>query len=163
MTADQDTFLTEYYMEKRMFLLEYAESSLHNFALSEEAVQQAFEIACHKIDDFYNHPNPGAWLTKTLGFVILNIQSRQRSEQRHIVYLDEYRPDLVAAPEKPASLRTTYGSLVDTPQFQLLYEAEVMGRTLKEIAGDLGISEDACKKRAERARKFLRNKLKNKK
>lgn len=163
MTADQDTFLTEYYMEKRMFLLEYAESSLHNFALSEEAVQQTFEIACRKIDDFYNHPNPGAWLTKTLAFVILNIQSRQRSEQRYIIPLDEYRPDLVAAPEEPVSLRITYGSLVDTPQFQLLYEAEVMGRTLKEIAKDLGISEDACKKRAERARKFLRNKLKNKK
>ena len=163
MTADQDTFLTEYYMEKRMFLLEYAESSLHNHALSEEAVQQTFEIACRKIDDFYNHPNPGAWLTKTLAFVILNIKSRQRSEQRYIIPLDEYRPDLVAALEKPVSLRTTYGSLVDTPQFQLLYEAEVMGRTLKEIAKDLGISEDACKKRAERARKFLRNKLKNKK
>ena len=163
MTADQSAFLTEYYLEKRKFLLEYAESSLHNFALSEEAVQQTFEIACHKIDDFYNHPNPGGWLTKVLGFVILNIKSRQRSEQRYVIPLDEYRPDLVAAPEKPVSLRTTYGSLVDTPQFQLLYEAEVMGRSLKEIAGNLHISEDACKKRAERARKFLRNKLKNKK
>ncbi len=159
MTADQDTFLTEYYMEKRMFLLEYAESSLHNYALSEEAVQQTFEIACRKIDDFYNHPNPGGWLTRVLGFVICNIQSHQRSEQRHIVYLNEYRPDLAAAPEKPVSLRTTYGSLVDTPQFQLLYEAEIMGRPLKEIAKDLGISENACKKRAERARKYLQQKL----
>ena len=159
MTADQSAFLTEYYLEKRKFLLEYAESSLHNFALSEEAVQQTFEIACHKIDDFYNHPNPGGWLTKVLGFVILNIQSRQRSERRYVIPLDEYLPDLVAAPEKPVSLRTTYGALVDTPQFQLLYEAEVMGRSYKEIAKDLGISEDACKKRAERARKYLRQKL----
>ena len=159
MTADQETFLTEYYLEKRKFLLEYADSSLHNFALSEEAVQQTFEIACRKIDDFYNHPNPGAWLTKTLGFVILNIQSRQRSERRYVIPLDEYLLDLVAAPEKPVSLRTTYGALVDTPQFQLLYEAEVMGRSYKEIAKELGISEDACKKRAERARKYLRQKL----
>ena len=159
MTADQNAFLTEHYMEKRKFLLEYAESSLHNFALSEEAVQQTFEIACRRIDDFYNHPNPGAWLTKTLGFVILNIQSRQRSERRYVIPLDEYLPDLVAAPERPPSLRITYGSLVDTPQFQLLYEAEVMGRSYKEIAKDFGISEDACKKRAERARKYLRQKL----
>ncbi len=159
MTTEQDTFLTEYYMKKRMFLLEYAESSLHNYALSEEAVQQTFEIACIKINDFQNHPNPGGWLTKVLSFVICNIQSRQHTEQRYVIPLDEYRPDLVAAPEKPVSLRTTYGSLVDTPQFQLLYEAEVMGCTLKEIAGDLGISEDACKKRAERARKYLQKKL----
>lgn len=159
MTAKQDAFLTKYYLEKRKFLLEYADSSLHNFALSEEAVQQTFEIACRKIDDFYNHPNPGGWLTKVLGFVILNTQSRLWSERRVIVYPDEYRPDLVAAPEKPLPLRVTYGSLVDTPQFQLLYEAEVMGRTLKEIAKDLGISEAACKKRAERARKYLQQKL----
>ena len=159
MTTEQDTFLTEYYMKKRMFLLEYAESSLHNYALSEEAVQQTFEIACIKINDFQNHPNPGGWLTKVLSFVICNIHSRQHTEHRYVIPLDEYRPDLVAAPEKPVSLRTTYGSLVDTPQFQLLYEAEVMGRSLKEIAKDLGISEDACKKRAERARKYLQKKL----
>ena len=159
MTTEQDTFLTEYYMKKRMFLLEYAESSLHNYALSEEAVQQTFEIACIKINDFQNHPNPGGWLTKVLSFVICNIQSRQHTEQRYVIPLDEYRPDLVAVPEKPVSLRTTYGSLVDTPQFQLLYEAEVMGRSLKEIAKDLGISENACKKRAERARKYLQKKL----
>lgn len=159
MTAEQTAFLTEYYFEKRKFLLEYAESSLHNYALSEEAVQQTFEIACRKIDDFCSSPNPDGWLTKVLSFVILNTQSRQRSERRIIVHPDAYRPDLVAAPEEPLSLHITYGSLVDTPQFQLLYEAEVLGRALKEIAKDLHISEDACKKRAERARKFLWQKL----
>ena len=160
MTADQNAFLTKYYMEKRKFLLEYADSSLHNYALSEEAVQQTFEIACIKIHDFCTSPNPGGWLTKVLSLVICNSQSRQRSERRVIIDLHEYRPDLVAAPEDPLPLRITYGSLVDTPQFQLIYEAEVMCRPLKDIAQDLGISEDACKKRAERARKFLQRKLK---
>ena len=162
MTAEQDRFLTDRYQAKRKFLLEYAESSLHNYALSEEAVQQTFEIACHKIDDFCNSPNPDGWLTKTLSFVIRNIESRQRTERRFIVPLDEYRPDLVAAPEVPLPLRVTYGSLVETPQFRLVYEAEVLGRTYKEIAKDLGISESTCKKRAERARKYLERKLKNK-
>ena len=46
MTAEQDKLLTERYQAKRKFLLEYAEGSLHNYALSEEAVQQTFEIAC---------------------------------------------------------------------------------------------------------------------
>ena len=65
MTAEQDRFLTDRYQAKRKFLLEYAESSLHNYALSEEAVQQTFEIACRKIEDFCNSPNPDGWLTKT--------------------------------------------------------------------------------------------------
>ena len=160
MTADQSAFLTEYYLEKRKFLLEYAESSLHNLALSEEAVQQTFEIACRKIDDFCGSPNPDGWLTKTLSFVIRNIESRQRSGRRVIAMVDDYRPDLVAAPEVPLPLRVTYGSLVDTPQFRLIYESEVLGRTYKEIAKDLGISESTCKKRAERARTYLRRKMK---
>jgi DNA-directed RNA polymerase specialized sigma24 family protein len=37
---------------------------------------------------------------------------------------------------------------------------EIMGYTLAEIAEELGISETACKKRAERARKYLQKKLK---
>ena len=159
MTADQNQFLSEKYHEKRKFLLEYAESSLHNYALSEEAVQQTFEIACRKIDDFYNCPNPDGWLTKTLSFVVRNIESRQRSERRVIAITDDYRPDLVAAPEVPMPLRVTYGSLVDTPQFRLLYETEVLGYSLAEIAEELGISEVACKKRAERARTYLQKKL----
>lgn len=159
MTAEQNHFLSERYREKRRFLLEYAESSLHNYALSEEAVQQTFEIACRKIHDFCNSPNPDGWLTKTLSFVVRNIESRQRSEWRVIAITDDYRPDLVAAPEVPLPLRVTYGSLVDTPQFRLLYETEVLGLTLAEVAENLGISEAACKKRAERARTFLQKKL----
>lgn len=159
MTEKQKRFVAEKHNEKRRFLLEYAESSLNNYALSEEAVQQTFEIACRKIDDFSNSPNPDGWLTKTLSFVIRNLESRQRSERRVIAPMDDYRPDLVAAPEVPLPLRVTYGSLVDTPQFRLVYEAEVLGRTYKEIAKDLGITESTCKKRAERARKYLEKKL----
>lgn len=159
MTAEQNHFLTDRYQAKRKFLLEYAESSLYNYALSEEAVQQTFEIACRKIDDFCNSPNPDGWLTKTLSFVIRNIESRQRSERRIIAITDDYRPDLITAPEVPLPLRVTYGSLVETPQFRLVYEAEVLGRSYKEIATDLGITESTCKKRAERARKFLEKKL----
>ena len=159
MTAEQNQFLSERYHKKRKLLLEYAESSLHNHDLSEEAVQQTFEIACRKIDDFCNCPNPDGWLTKTLSFVVRNIERRQQSERRFIVMTDDYRPDLVAAPEVTLPLRVTYGSLVDTPQFRLLYEKEVLGYTLAEIAKDLGIREVACKKRAERARTFLQKKL----
>ena len=91
--------------------------------------------------------------------MVRNIESRQRSERRIIAMTDDYRPDLVAAPEVPLPLRVTYGALVDTPQFRLLYETEVLGYTLAEIAEELGISEAACKKRAERSRAFLQKKL----
>lgn len=159
MTAEQDQFFTQIYKERRKSLLEYAESNLHNHALAEEAVQQAFEIAWRKIDDFQNSPNPEGWIFNAVRFVVFNMASRQRTERRVIAIVDEYRPDLVAAPADPLPLRVHFGDLVDTPQFQIIYEMEFNGRTLAEIAKELGISENACKKRAERARKDLQKKL----
>ena len=160
MTAEQDKFFTAIYLDRRKSLLEYAESNLHNHALAEEAVQQAFEIACRKIEDFQSSPNPQGWIFNAVRFVVFNMASRQRTERRVIAPVDEYRPDLVAAPADPLPLRVRFGELVDSPQFRIVYEMEIVGRTLAEIAIDLGISEAACKKRAERARKYLQKKLK---
>lgn len=161
MTAEQDRFLTAQYHKQRLTLLEYALSVLRSHALAEEAVQQAFEIACMKIDDFCTSPNPAGWLHRTLTFVLRNIQSRQRTESKVIVPADKYRLELVAAPADPVPLRLCFGELLDSPQFQLVYEMEILGKTLQEIAAEQGISLSACKKRAERARKYLRKKLKN--
>lgn len=160
MTAEQEEFFTEIYLERRKPLLEYATSVLRNYAVAEEAVQQAFEIAWRKIDDFQNSPNPRGWIFNAVRFVIRNIESRQRTERRVISTLDEYRPDLVAAPADNLPLRVHFGDMVDLPQFQIVYEAEIVGRSLAEIAKDMGISEAACKKRAERARKYLQKLLK---
>lgn len=161
MTAEQDQFFTKIYKERRKPLLMYAESALGNHAMAEDAVQLAFEIGWRKIEDFQNCPKPEGWIFKSLEFVISNMKSRLRTERRVIAIVDEYRPDLVAAPADPLPLRVHFGDLVDTPQFQIIYEMEFYGRTLAEIAKDLGISENACKKRAERARKDLQKKLRN--
>ncbi len=160
MTAEQDKFFTAIYLKRRKPLLEYATSVLHNHALAEEAVQQAFEIGWRKIEDFQNCPNPEGWIFNAVRFVVNNIESRQRTERRVISFMDDYRPDLVAAPADYLPLRVHFGDLVDLPQFQIIYEMEFVGRSLAEIARDLGIIEAACKKRAERARKYLQKKLK---
>ena len=159
MTTEQDQFFTKIYRERRKPLLMYAESALGNHAMAEDAVQQAFEIGWRKIEDFQNSPKPEGWIFRSLKFVVNNMKSRLRTERRVIAITDEYRPDLVAAPADPLPLRVHFGDLVDTPQFRIVYEMEIQDRTLAEIAEDLGISESACKKRAERARKYLQKKL----
>ena len=159
MTTEQDQFFTKIYKERRKPLQIYAENALGNHAMAEDAVQLAFEIGWRKIEDFQNCPKPEGWIFKSLEFVISNMKSRLRTERRVIAIVDEYRPDLVAAPADPLPLRVHFGDLVDTPQFQIIYEMEFNGRTLAEIAKELGISENACKKRAERARKDLQKKL----
>ena len=159
MTVEQDQFFTKIYGERRKPLLMYAESALGDHAMAEDAVQQAFEIGWRKIEDFQNSPKPEGWIFRSLEFVVNNMKSRLRTERRVIAITDEYRPDLVAAPADPLPLRVHFGDLVDLPQFRIVYEMEIQGRTLAEIAEDLGISEAACKKRAERARKYLQKKL----
>lgn len=159
MTAEQDQFFTTIYKERRKRLLEYAESVLGNHAMAEDAVQQAFEIGWRKIEDFQNCPKPEGWIFKSVEFVVRNMKSRLRTERRVIAFMDDYRPDLVAAPADSLPLRVHFGELVDLPQFRIIYEMEIQGRTLAEIAKELGISEAACKKRAERARKDLQKKL----
>lgn len=159
MTPEQDQFFTKIYKERRNPLLMYAESALGNHAMAEDAVQLAFEIGWRKIEDFQNCPQPEGWIFKSLKFVVSNMKSRLRTERRVIAIMDDYRPDLVAAPADPLPLRVHFGELVDTPQFRIVYEMELQGRTLAEIAKELGISETACKKRAERARKDLQKKL----
>lgn len=159
MTAEQDQFFTKIYKERRKRLLEYAESTLGNYSMAEDAVQQAFEIGWRKIEDFQNCPKPEGWIFRSVEFVVSNMKNRLRTERRVIAIMDDYRPDLVAAPADPVPLRVHFGELVDLPQFQIIYEMEIQGRTLAEIAKELGISEAACKKRAERARKDLQKKL----
>lgn len=159
MTTEQDQFFTKIYKERRKPLLVYAESALGNHAMAEDAVQQAFEIGWRKIEDFQNSPNPEGWIFKSLKFVVSNMKSRLRTEHRVIAIMDDYRPDLVAAPADPLPLRVHFGELVDLPQFRIVYEMEIQGCTLAEIAKELGISEVACRKRAERARKDLQKKL----
>lgn len=159
MTPEQDQFFTKIYKERRKPLQIYAENALGNHAMAEDAVQLAFEIGWRKIEDFQNCPNPESWIFNAVRFVIRNIESRQRTERCVIAIMDDYRPDLVAAPADPLPLRVHFGKLLDTPQFRIVYEMEIQGRTLAEIAKDLGISVTACKKRAERARKVLQKKL----
>ena len=158
MTTEQDQFFTKIYKERRKPLQIYAENALGNHAMAEDAVQLAFEIGWRKIEDFQNCPQPEGWIFKSLKFVVSNMKSRLRTERRVIAIMDDYRPDLVAAPADPLPLRVHFGDLMDTPQFQIIYEMEFNGRTLAEIAKDLGIREAACKKRAERARKYLQKK-----
>ena len=159
MTAEQKKFINDLYHSLYPFLVRYADSSLNNTALAEEAVQEAFAIACSKPTDVCSCPNPKGWLVTTVGYVIKNIEGRQRTARQVIADLPEYRPELVAAPPQSIDLHILYGDIADTKEFKLIYAMTVEGKSIIELADELHISVDACKKRAERSRKFLLEKI----
>ena len=58
MNAEQKKFISDLYHALYQFLVRYANSSLKNDALAEEAVQEAFAIACKKPEEVCGSPNP---------------------------------------------------------------------------------------------------------
>ena len=52
-----------------------------------------------------------------------------------------------------------YGKVAQLEEFQLLKEMAVDGLSHLEMAQKRGISVDACKKRVQRAKKFLQKKI----
>ena len=160
MNAEQKKVIDELYYELYQRLMRYADSSLNNIALAEEAVQEAFAIACSKPDEICSSPNPRGWMVSATANVVRNIERRQQSVRRIVAEVVEYRPDLAAAPEEGVDLRLLYEDLAETSEFQMIYAMAVEGKSLVELAEELHISVDSCKKRVERARKFLQKRIK---
>lgn len=118
MNSEQKKFIRDLYHTLYPFLVRYADSSLNNTALSEEAVQEAFSIACAKPTDVCSSPNFKGWMVNTVAYVIKNIERRQRSVQQVIADLPEYRPDFVATPPQSIDLHLLYGDLAETKEFK---------------------------------------------
>lgn len=159
MNAEQNKLLDELYRKMYRFLLCYAQSALNNESMAEEAVQETFAIACRRIDRVCESENPQGWLVETLKLVIKNLERRQQTANRIISDLAEYRPDMVAAPGDQVGLKLLYGNLANTKEFKLVYAIAVEGQSYMEIAEAAGITVPTCRKRFERAKKYLQRKV----
>ena len=62
--------------------------------------------------------------------------------------------------EDHVDVDTLYSNVADTPEFKLIKAIALDGKSLLEISKELGISLDAVKKRAQRARTFLQKRIK---
>lgn len=160
MNAEQSRQITELYLEMYDGMMRVARKNEESEALAEEAVQEAFCIACQKLDDCLGSPNPRGWLMSTLVNVILNARKKRANGRRLIEkYLaTKYREAAVS--ENRLDLNILYGKTAESDAFQLLVEMAVEGRSHAEMAASRGISVDACKKRVQRAREELKKYLK---
>lgn len=159
MTKDQSVKIEKFYLEMREFLLSYAQSALDNRALAEEAVQETFRIVCLKADEFFASPNPKGWIIKTLKYTIKNTKRSRDSATLLLTQYLETNGKGVTFSEDPINLELTYGNVAHSEEFQLIREMAVEGKSHLEMAQARGISVDACKKRVQRAKEFLRKKI----
>lgn len=150
--------LEQMYREMYPTLYAYALRILKDHALAEEAIQDTFCIACAKRDQALSNPKPRGWLMLTLKHVMQNMLRSQRKLQR-LLFLAAGEEQPMEAPEL-LDVDVLFGNLSDSEDFRLLKRIALEQCTMAELAQDLGISVEACKKRVQRARKRLQKKLK---
>lgn len=161
MNPSQNQEIERLFRKMYPLLVEYAESSLQNFFQAEEAAQEAFRIACQKPEALLHSPNPEGWLLLTLKYVIANIFRQQK--KAHRLWLEQVSryPEEGVVTRNRENPELLYQNLAATEEFRLLKERVLDGKSYKELARDRNITEVTCRKRMERAKKFLREKIKN--
>ena len=160
MTGVQRDAIEKLYFEMHDFLLSYAISSTKNMNLAEEAVQETYRIACMKSDALLSSNNPQGWLINTLKNVIKNLKRKQDGTNRLLMaYTAAYGNNRIAFSEDKLKMEIEYEDIAGTEEFRLIKEMVVERRSHLEMAEARGISVDACKKRVQRAKEFLRNKI----
>lgn len=133
----------------------YANSVLNDVSLAEEAVQDAFCIACSKSEEFLGRGNPEGWLMNTLKYVVRNML-RQRAKMGRLVIMslnDEDAARLTASDEDDVDV--LYGDVSGQEDFQLFKRVALEGISMREASSELGITLEACKKRIQRTRNRL--------
>lgn len=158
MTSDQHKRIEVFYLEMYEQLFIYAQNALKNESLAEEAIQEAFRIVCTKPEDLLSSPNPKGWIINTLKYTMQNMRrNRDRTNALLNQYLATYTSDAFSEDRIP--LEVTYENVAHSEEFRLIKEMAVEGKSHLEMAQSRGISVDACKKRVQRAKEFLRRKI----
>ena len=159
MTSNQKKRIEAFYLEMYDLLFIYARTALSDESLAEEAIQETFRIVCTKPEDLLSSPNPKGWIINTLKYTIQNMK---RSRDKANILLTQYlaaNSNSVAFSEDRISLEVTYENVAHSEEFQLIKEMAIDGKSHLEMAQARGISVDACKKRVQRAKEFLRRRI----
>lgn len=148
------------YIQMYNMLYEYARSVLGNEMQAEEAIQEVFRIACQKPADVCESINPQGWMVLTLKHVILNMGRSQFIETRALAKYTSLNPDIASVLPTQIEVELLYNDIADTEEFHILKEMTIDGLSYPELAKKRGISIEACRKRMQRAKEFLRKVVK---
>lgn len=155
---DEDQ-ISRLYREMYSRMLVYASSVLRNQDLAEEAVQDTFCILCTKANEALKKENPHGWLMRTLQNVMRNM-NRQRMVLNRLIMTSlqvEHLEEMLVYDEENVDILN--GDVSVRADFQLLKRIVLDNYTMQEAAEEFGITVDACKKRVQRIKKLLKEKL----
>ena len=159
MSREQGQYIEQLYKDMYDSLYSYAYGILRDTHLAEEAVQEAFQVACGKPTDMMSSKNPKGWLMNVLKNVLRNTLRKRATLEKYIAEAESADIDLIAGPAPGNNVDLMYSDMVTEAEFQLLKWVAIDQYTMLEAAETLGITVEACKKRVQRAGKKLRRKI----
>ena len=160
MNPEYSERIAQLYLEMYDMLITYAQCSFKEESLAEEAVQETFQIACQKPDKLFASLNPKGWLVNTLKFTIRNIKRRRENARQILSSYLIAQKECVAFSEDKLCLQVMYEDFSHTEEFKLIKEMVIDGKSHLEMAEARGITVNACKKRVQRAKEVLKQKIK---
>ena len=157
---EQEMIIERLFEEMYYQLIAYAQSSLQDYGLAEEAVQDTFKIACAKPNALIESKNSKGWLMRTLQHVVRNMmRSRARLNNLIVLYYAQEEQNIAYTFDEE-NLDLLYSDLVGNEDYKLLKRLALSKCTMLEAAEEIGISVEACKKRVQRARNRLQKIIK---
>lgn len=149
-------YIESLYRKEALLLFRYSKILFSNPSIAEETVQETFIIACLNYKKLTASPNPEGWIMNTHKNVCRNFQKTNNRYLKRIISLNEiplssqYTEDLYD--------ENAVASFVTAEDFIILKKIILDGYSHKDLAEELGISIDACKKRFQRAKqRFKQN------
>ena len=152
MDREQEVLLEQLYKEMYVVLLSYANASMENEALADEAVQDTFRIAWAKSAELSACADPRGWLMLTLKNVIRNIRRELAVLNQMFISIEPLENEIGQGVQTDLLTREDY---------ELLTRIVLQKYTITAAAKELGISIESCKKRLREIKQKLRKKRQN--
>lgn len=154
--GDFDALLSSLYTQHYSHMREFAQSQGCSYELAEDLVQETFEAVLQNPGKLLSSTNHQAWL---LGILKNRIRNSMRSARYARLLQSQLEQTYVGIGTDELKLATLYSGCMRAEKLNLLIRIFAEGCTSKELAEELGISPETCRKRIQRARKEFRSLL----
>ena len=160
-TEEQGRQIEQIFKSMQKLLYTYAVSVLKNEFQAEEAIQETFCVVCEKPQNMLTSPNPHGWVMNALKNVLRNTERRNIRLRKYFVAAEAADIEGACDPhcKLDGDIDLMYADLISEEKYYLLKQVILAKRTMLDMAEELGISVEACKKRVQRAEKEFREEI----
>jgi len=150
-------FLKKLYIEQSVNMFRYANSSLYDYYLAEEAVQETFMIAWEKIESLIKMESPVGWLFGTLKITMKRIKTGEYKLKRNFISTNEAITEDTPSQE---NLESTFfmDDVFSHDDYSILEKIYLHGYSYNELAEEMELPLSTVGMRVKRAKeKFKKN------